>query len=668
MTKSFGVTSQLLLATIALISLSISSSSTSSISLVSAAAPPPLKGGPTSAHATTAAAPTTSSAGTPAPTLKVPSGVFGVASATSNDAIYYHGGQTPQATTSGELFSLDMTKPWNVSFPAWTNLTVPSSGAGGPTVAGHSAALSQDQSTLYLTAPTGSSANPFLYEYNTKSRTWSNVNAPAAQAAAWTSRKKAQLVTDPNSGALWYIGGVLASGADTNELDQFKSGTWNANVTTLLGSFSSGTAQLVGTRIYLFGGFGSTTGQRTYQSFQSLPYIDISTTPPTVGTQLTLGAVPPQRQDHCSVLTSSQKVVIFGGYDANSNSAFSDVWSLDMVTMTWQQIVTINQAKPRYSHTCNLVGANMVIFGGMASSNIGYVGDVQVYDVMQSTWMSFYAPKQDTTPPSKPAPGGFGSGSGGSGLGTGALIGIIIGVFAVIGLVLGSVFYKKRQKTIEIREAELEKEAYLASLGSDDPGTDANRRKQPNRGKNPYGAIASPHSASTRHLNDSGYTAPNTPGVAHYALDSPALGGDLAMDGVDSPNIQYLMQQLPDGTIAVQPVYLDHQPQTPRSNFYSPRVRDQQDQDQGYFAPPPPIHNNAAARSGYGQPIQSNPPSPSVRSYNSAPGTPSLSHSYVMPPPAAPPTPTVPTQWQNIPLPPPSSHDPFGSPVPSSYT
>ncbi|KAK3826244.1 MAG: hypothetical protein JOS17DRAFT_832944, partial [Linnemannia elongata] len=45
-----------------------------------------------------------------------------------------------------------------------------------------------------------------------------------------------------------------------------------------------------------------------------------------------------------------------------------------------------------------------------------------------------------------------------SGLSTGALIGIIISAFVVLGLVIGLFLYRRRQKHIEIREAEMEKE------------------------------------------------------------------------------------------------------------------------------------------------------------------------------------------------------------------
>ncbi|GJJ70536.1 hypothetical protein EMPS_02885 [Entomortierella parvispora] len=675
--KRFGVTSHFV-ASIALALLAVSSVVAQTQTKPSSTAVPAK---PTNATTTSSVAPAPSST---AAALRGPKAFVGLATASNNNTVYFQGGQINANTVvySGELFALDVTATWPLSNPAWTNLTIPSSGSSGPVVAGHSGTLSKDQSTLYVTAPSGVATNPFLYEYDIQAMTWSTQNAPAADAALWTNRKEAQLVTDPASGSLWYVGGSYPGGTGTNELDQFSSGTWNANVTTspVLGQFSSGTAQLIGTKIYLFGGLGSTGGQRTYQSFQAIPYVDISTNPPTTGVQLTIGGFPSARQDHCSVYTASEKVLIYGGYNANTQTTLNDIWTLDMVTMTWQQVVTTNPTSARYSHSCNLVGANMIVHGGMIGTSSGYIGDIQVYDVMQSSWMLSYAPKQDTTPPSKPLSGG---GSSSQGLSTGALVGIIVGVAVVLGAILGGIFYRRRQKRIEIREAQLEKEAYLASLGTDDPD-DSSKRKAQQRGKHPYGSMASPNSTSTRHLNDGGYTAPNSPGDNHYAVGSP--GRDQAVAGLEAggPNIQYLMQQLPDGTIAVQPVYLDHQAMQSPGTYYgeatypasasaSPRVN-AQGEGQAYFAPPPPTHNTSAAMNAYGQPIQSSPNSPIAQSFMTGGATPALGHGYVMPP-TVPATPIVSPQgqWQ-IPMPPSSTHDPYasqssgpsGSPLPPS--
>ncbi|KAG0093863.1 hypothetical protein BGZ93_007647 [Podila epicladia] len=390
------------------------------------------------------------------------------------------------------------------------------------------------------------------------------------QAPVWAVRREAHLLTDPQTGAIWYLGGSTDKG-ETNEIDKFLNGGWSINLATtqvdptsgdvkayVMNRFSSGTSHIYKNKIYLFGGSTSTPdGQRSYQSFQSIPTIDISAPQLVYGEQLTIGAVPKPRNDHCSVLTASQKVIIYGGYDPNTKYTFNDVWSLDLVTMTWTQIVTTSS--PRYSHTCNLAGANMIVFGGRASStstskDVGY-RDVQVYDVTTSTWQLNYTVKMDTTPASQPFPVSTPVASK-KGLTTGAIVGVIIGVVALILVVGGLVYYRRRQKMIEVHEAEVEKAAYLASLASDDDGNNQVRKSSQRYHKNnPYSA-SSPRSPSTRRLNGTGTST----------LNSPTLGYGSGFESVESPavpgasNVQYLMQHLPDGTIAVQPVYLDHQP------------------------------------------------------------------------------------------------------------
>ncbi|KAG0046636.1 hypothetical protein BGZ89_005245, partial [Linnemannia elongata] len=70
---------------------------------------------------------------TVAPAPNMPSAFLGVASATGEDQIFFHGGQlnTQKVQYSNELYSLDVTKPWPISSPAWTNLTS-TAAVGGP--------------------------------------------------------------------------------------------------------------------------------------------------------------------------------------------------------------------------------------------------------------------------------------------------------------------------------------------------------------------------------------------------------------------------------------------------------------------------------------------------------------------------------------------------------
>lgn len=65
------------------------------------------------------------------------------------------------------------------------------------------------------------------------------------------------------------------------------------------------------------------------------------------------------------LIAGSAKVIIFGGYDASSKVIMNDVWSYDMITFTWSQIVPSNPTSPRFGHNCDITGANMVVYGGV---------------------------------------------------------------------------------------------------------------------------------------------------------------------------------------------------------------------------------------------------------------------------------------------------------------
>ncbi|KAF9972147.1 hypothetical protein BGZ73_004779 [Actinomortierella ambigua] len=502
-----------------------------------------------------------------------PPAFLSMASATGKDAIYYHGGQLNalQTTFTNELWALDITASWPISEPAWTNLTV----AGGPHVAEHSAILSKDFSSLMVTNPAGDSS-PFLYIYNIKSKSWSNAPAPAPQAAQWATRKDVYFVTDTDSGNAWMIGGIQTGNQATNSVDKFdpSSGQWSANTipaaaSTQLDPYSTGTAHYYNGKVYIFGGFDSPAGSRGYQSFQKLPYVDVSKDPPVVGAQFTLDAVPPPRQDHCSVMTASDKVIIYGGYDANTKATLNDTWILDLVTWKWRQVTPLVHRPPRRQHVCNIVGANMIVFGGAGPGTTGYPSDIQVYDVMQSTWVSSYAPKQDTTPKTQAPNSGAGGSSGG--ISTGAIVGIVVGVLVVIFIIFSIVFFKRRQRRIEIREAELEKEAYLASLRPEPSATSGH---------------GGPHSPAESRM---AFTNKDVGSPAYY---TDAAGSPLP---AATPGVQYLMQHLPDGTIAVQPVYVDASALSP-AGVASPALTDAD--NAGYISPSAILNSTAQATVG----------------------------------------------------------------------
>ncbi|KAF9577839.1 F-box only protein 42, partial [Lunasporangiospora selenospora] len=424
--------------------------------------------------------------------------------------------------------------------------------------------------------------------------------------AAWADRRRAIFLTDPKTGAIWYIGGTSTSGIMTNEIDQFQNEAWNTNLATIDGDnnsidngnsnasgaptatvmnrFSGNTAHYHEGRIYIFGGLtmDPASSARSYQSFQNLPWINVTTSTPVIGTQLTLKGGPPQRQYHCSVITSSKKVIIYGGHDSNMNKTFNDIWSLDLITLTWSQIAVKNESRPRYGHNCNLVGANMIVYGGRATkengTEYGYQ-DVQVFDIVQADWMQVYNPKLDPTPVSKPVPGGVGDpGNHGGGsdqlghegtgrkLSLGAIVGIAVAVVVILGSILVGIWiYRRRQRQIIAREKEMiqmgDSETGNAH-GAIGRGSSGGRRSGSHKGQhqrrsrshrqlpghpnNPYRVSASSplsYSGSTRlnsgnpgdrgsgTLGASGFdSASNTPGPNYMTI-----GGEEVLDGDQYP-------------------------------------------------------------------------------------------------------------------------------------
>ena len=78
----------------------------------------------------------------------------------------------------------------------------------------------------------------------------------------------------------------------------------------------------------------------------------------------------------------SQKIILFGGYDATSY--LNDTWAWDGTT--WTQIVTANAPSPRAASgiAFDRVAGKVVLFGGYDGTN--YLGDTWLFDGSNNTW------------------------------------------------------------------------------------------------------------------------------------------------------------------------------------------------------------------------------------------------------------------------------------------
>ncbi len=76
---------------------------------------------------------------------------------------------------------------------------------------------------------------------------------------------------------------------------------------------------------------------------------------------------PPARAEHSACKTSVNEVTIFGGWGTRP---MNDLWSFNFVDMEWKQVVTQGiHPRPRYRHSCELIGFRMFILGGSETND-----------------------------------------------------------------------------------------------------------------------------------------------------------------------------------------------------------------------------------------------------------------------------------------------------------
>ncbi|XP_055334041.1 host cell factor 1-like [Paramacrobiotus metropolitanus] len=130
---------------------------------------------------------------------------------------------------------------------------------------------------------------------------------------------------------------------------------------------------IVGKKIYMFGGLCNNSPDprsHTARYLNDLYVLDISKSPHQWELPETNGTPPTARESHTAVLwkknegTAEQKeyLVLYGGM---CGQRLSDIWFLDLETLTWQKPVTTGVAPYARSLHTAVVGSNkMYVFGG----------------------------------------------------------------------------------------------------------------------------------------------------------------------------------------------------------------------------------------------------------------------------------------------------------------
>lgn len=143
------------------------------------------------------------------------------------------------------------------------------------------------------------------------------------------------------------------------------------------------TAELVGTRMFIFGGKGEDGALMRDTYFLDLPewcWVGVNAT--TAG--------PSARFNHASLLVG-RKIVVHGGWDGQ-NRCMNDLWVFDTDAFTWMRPRTSGPPpSPRYGHSMNLLpDGRIVMFGGVSVSEQApiphYHGDLIELDTESMVW------------------------------------------------------------------------------------------------------------------------------------------------------------------------------------------------------------------------------------------------------------------------------------------
>jgi len=189
-----------------------------------------------------------------------------------------------------------------------------------------------------------------------------------------------------------FIGGQETDTKRFNEIVYYDTETKSFSQPIVKGdkvpNFSRHTSCLVGSKVYVFGGFdghGTNFDLATYD-----PYTKIWNNIPKTSQK---GTPPPSRTNHASA-SVGKNMYIFGGNNNNEAGQYQvldDLTMLDTLTMTWSRPKTTGAIPcARSGHTLTAIGKKLYLFGGgVWNEREGWVhkfNDLYVLDTETLNW------------------------------------------------------------------------------------------------------------------------------------------------------------------------------------------------------------------------------------------------------------------------------------------
>ncbi|KAF9135060.1 Multiple epidermal growth factor-like domains protein 8, partial [Linnemannia schmuckeri] len=327
----------------------------------------------------------------------------------------------------GQFFFLDLTLAWNISSPAWTQLSP------GPKQRIFPATFSKNQKSMIVFRAGEPS---YIQRYIVASGTWS----PSSVNLTYGYREGVGAVTDPNTNLVYIARGYT----DINErtVDVYN-----------IDQDSMSELPLPPATSYL--------AQRTYygnvwcQPRKSVLYFGgyaLETQPAPIS-PTTYGQPPSLRADHCMTINEDgTRMVVYGGSPNDRSPMSGEIFMFNTLTQTWTKGIS---GEPRAYATCTIAGNQLLIWGGMTANKTVASGDVLIYNMENHTWVTSYTPPAwylnlpaTTAPGSDPSstPNTDKNDGGGGGANVGAIAGGVVGGLVVLAGVVLFLFRRRQER------------------------------------------------------------------------------------------------------------------------------------------------------------------------------------------------------------------------------
>ncbi|KAF9430272.1 hypothetical protein BGZ94_007642 [Podila epigama] len=393
-----------------------------------------------------------------------------------NGKFYVHGGEHGHAILSGDLYSLDLTKSWTTSAPAWSQLkSSPFANSY------HTATHHPNNDVIYFLGRNIDLSNKapptsFFNAYSIANDAWYTTPIPDTTVIPTpligdaSDRRDFQGAYDPERGIYVVVGGNNSKGnVNFQTIVHMKKDSSTTFKDAILGPGSFAT-EIQGAAIAWLritprrkGALISLGGNNIFGTvpFNTFPEYNATTDIWNLFITTQLATTLPN--------ADATTVFIYGGWSHPVKGrplALNELWILDGATMVWKQGASPIGGNVGYA-ACTVASNKLIVWGGFQylNSTPPTVNPMMIYDIATDKWITRYdpspeylalakqpsqpqpqpkAPKNVPEPASPPVEQGDGEETSNK-PGLGAIVGGALAGVVTLAAILGFTFYRRRR-------------------------------------------------------------------------------------------------------------------------------------------------------------------------------------------------------------------------------